>query len=145
VVLSKDEVKEWVEANIESLMLSYGVPHWQITIEYAFDDSSGCAGKCNANPRYERAKITLNIPIIDDIEDLEKILRHEICHIHHSPFEMVRWALEDALDQLPGMASTKAALNSVFHDAMELTVKNIERLHAGHMEDAQLENGNPKL
>jgi hypothetical protein len=132
--LEKSEVKKWVDENIESLQREYGVPHWRLVVVFSQDDTTDFAGECNAHPRYESAKITLNVALIDDLEDLERYIRHEICHIHHSPFEIVRWALNDALDQLPGMDSTKAALDSVFHTAMELTVKNLERMHNGHKE-----------
>lgn len=130
--MEKAEAKEWADRNIESLIKEYGIPHWEVIVEWVADKSDGAKGNCTASARYEHAYIELNYINIDDLKDLERILRHEIGHIVHAPFNMYRLAVEEALKQYPGSDPVRAVLDSSFDDAMELTVKNIERMHAGH-------------
>lgn len=133
-MMDKSEVKTWVDANAYRLLKEYGVPHWKVAVEYCLNDSVEWGGKCETQPRYEIATITLNCANIYNKTGIEEILRHEICHILHAPFNWYALAVKEALEKMQGMEPLLASLDTVFDTAAELTVKNLERMHAGHKE-----------
>lgn len=118
---------EWVENNIDRLMRAYGIPHWTIKVQYLALES-GVAGRINDEFQYEMALIKLDPGQIADVDELERIFKHELSHIVHSPFDLFWQAVSAYIDS----DKVRDSLESVFTNACELTVRNIERMHRGH-------------
>lgn len=110
-------------------MAEFGVPHWKVTVLYAFvesvKDEPSAAAECSSHFEYEQATITLNRPSFQD-EDaayLEMVIEHELAHIVHSPFLIL---MDMAKEVLP--AEQYNMLWVGWHRAQEMTVRNIERM-----------------
>lgn len=130
--MEKSEVQTWVDANLKGLQAQYGIPHWEIEMEYILDENIGLEGECTTLDRYEKAIIKINVPHMKDTGYLEKVFRHELSHIIHGPFHMYWRAVCDAIEETEKSEALLKALDCLWHDAQELTVKNIERMSAGH-------------
>ena len=130
--MDKSRVKALVEDNIERYMRLFGIPHWRVTVEYGPIDSSGACGapaaEMNVQPQYERALMSIDPEKIQDEEMLEAVLKHELLHILHSPFALVWDAIAEAIPD----ENLYKAIRSIYWNANEMTVRNLERMHAGH-------------
>jgi len=127
MVVDKSEVKKWVDKNIVHYRRLFGIPHWRISVIY--DRLEGrCAAECHKDVEYEQASITIDCDNIEDVEMLERIFKHELCHIVHSPFDLFYCSV---MAWVPEGAPQDAMLN-LWKKAQELTVINLERMHHGH-------------
>lgn len=125
--MDQSKVKEWVGANLERLMAQCGIPHWRVVVWYdALDEATA---ECSPRLKYESARITIDPARIDDIEELERVLRHELFHIVHSPFHILWDAVAQTFTQ-----EQCDIFNQLWSYAQEMTVKNLERMHSGYME-----------
>ena len=119
--MEKKECQEWVEANIEDLMENLGLQHWGMRVIY--DRIEGdCTAKCSTDFKYEHACITVDYEEVENVDKLQKLFRHELLHIIHSPFSCIYSAVERAKDISP-------EFDELWSVAMELTVKNLERMY----------------
>lgn len=123
-MLKEQECKEWIDHNIEPLMRSLGIPHWQVDVEYGVNPDRH--GDCDTLPDYERALMTLYPASIESIEQLEKTVIHELCHILHSPFARFEKALDGVFEGSDQKITT--LFSNIYVTACERTVKNLERL-----------------
>lgn len=130
--MEKSEAKAWVDENLKRLMREYGIPHWRVNIEFIARDNETKSGDIETLAEYERADIRINYPTFIDAADLEATVRHELSHIIHSPFDILRDALEQTLTN-----TAFDTLLQVFKSCCEMTVRNIERMHTGHKEAYQ--------
>jgi hypothetical protein len=133
-MLEKSEIKAWVEKNILDLKREYGIPHWKLSVEYMFSEDAKWTGQCHCNPKYEDSWIEINCLRVEDLENLETMLRHELCHIVHSPSRFFRDAAYAAIEKLPNPEIILETLAEVYSQSIELTAKNLERMHAGHVD-----------
>lgn len=132
--MEKAEIKPWVDANAQLLIKEYGLPHWKINFDYVQISDLNWDGRCTSMPKYEQAFIEINCPKVDDFKDLEEIVRHELAHVVHSPLHFFEEAVFEALAKLPYSEPLQASLRYSYTVAAELIVKNIERMHSGHVE-----------
>jgi hypothetical protein len=142
-LMNESDVKHWVDNNIDRLMSMFGIPHWRIAVAYrpgSFEDEFVELMRVSTRPEYERSMITINFYQIQDFEELESTLKHELMHILHSPFYSVHDLIENGLgDDHPLLA----VIDEAFRQAGEMTVRNLERMHFGHCKALSVE-GKPK-
>jgi len=123
------DCQKWCDKNIKRLQAKVGIPHWKITIELE-NIGNGAAGMCYALADYERATIDIDPHQVENEEMLEEILTHELLHICHAPFTVMREALLEALKN--ESEATRSLVSSLYSTAAERTVKNLERLLAAN-------------
>jgi len=126
--MDKSEIQRWIDKHFTKLLDEYGLSHWFVSIDLT-TLQGGTAGECYTYPEYEQASINVDYTKVDGEAELERIVRHEICHIIHSPFELF-W---DAMEQGLTREDKTNVLRKAFLQAAELTVKNLERMHQGHV------------
>ena len=130
--MDRSTCKAIVDREIEPLMRSLGVPHWNVQVAYrmseADDDGTLHKGECVRLVDYNSACITLNPEAFEDQANLLKTLRHELYHVVLSPFDMLWHVVKRAMKDDPVKLDM---LDSVFTHAVEKTAINLERMHHG--------------
>lgn len=121
-MLTVDQAKKYLHKNLSKLMSLYGLEQWKITVAVRLDVQND-HGDVNIKPEYCRAHINLYIEGMEEIEELEYTLKHELMHCVHSPFSKVLYVIEEMLegDQVKVAAE-------LFRQAAEETVVNIEKI-----------------
>jgi len=113
-----------------------GCPHWRI--DFVYERLEGAAMRCDlGHAAYERAAIQVDSDSYKDDNDskhLESDVEHELCHIAHSPFELVRKMLYAALPERETPVYNGFA--ELFSQCCEMTVRNMERMVFGLREAA---------
>lgn len=126
--MDKSKVQEWLDSNIDPLKKQFGLSHWNIKFEVCHID--GVMGRCNALPDYERARLKFNYDLIENEKELEEVVKHELMHIVHSPFNLFTNAVFEAIDD-KALCNT---LRKLGHNTAEMVTRNLERMHEGHKE-----------
>jgi len=98
---------------------------WTITFKYRWidDEDDLTFGNCVAEPGYKTATIAINHDLLDNKEELLKVMRHEMIHILHSSFDIYR----DAIEKLLGKSEFEA-LDTVYSYCSEEAVMFIENI-----------------
>ncbi len=127
------EAEKIIKENLDDLTDMFGIGHWAVTVDFATTGSDSYqTGICDQDFKYETARITLYLNNIKSEEMLLRVLRHELFHILHHPFnEMIASIDAFILDQKPEFFSI---VESLWVSAQEKMVKNLERMHRGHLE-----------
>jgi hypothetical protein len=124
--MDRSAVRAIVERELEPLRERLGLGHWDLDIEYG-PIEGGQRGRCSRAADYDRATIELDPEQVEDEADALKVLRHELFHLVHSPFDLYSCAVDNA-----GLGKTMDdVLDRVWRHACEKTVINLERLYQG--------------
>lgn len=129
--MDKSVVKAWLDEHARKIIDLFGLRHWHVNIEIGRCPSPGAGGECRAKMEYERATIWIDHEEIDDVEELERVFKHEVAHILHSPMTML-WAA--MAEFVPTDSNEERSMKAIWSFAIELTVKNIERMHYAHVD-----------
>jgi hypothetical protein len=124
--MDRSEVKRIIEANLEPLMEAFGVPHWTIKVD--LDIEGDARGRCTRKLDYNQAYIEIDFDRCEDADDLLHVLRHELCHVVVSPFDLYMEAAREALRDDP---SALNILDRVWDHACEKSIINLGRLWIG--------------
>jgi len=108
---------------IRHLRWAMQLQDWKIDVEYRKLDD-GVKGQVYSKPRYQTARICLDPVEAEDVDDLLITLRHEMLHILHSEFEVVR----DAAHDLCQSNREKALLDGAWIESSERCVVMLERM-----------------
>lgn len=132
--MTSTEVREWIDREIPVILRSFGLPHWRVRIDYFRMDKEGDGFQpfmhVKRRVEYERAVICVDADIcatdIDTEDELREFLEHEVMHIVHSPFNLVRDIVWEMLTE-----DQRGTLNETWRYAEELTLRNLERMAHG--------------
>jgi hypothetical protein len=125
--MDRSQVKKVVDDNINELMDKFGIPHWNLVIDYDLRDDHA-TGECTWRVDYNSATISLDVDAFKDEAHVLKVLRHELFHILLAPYSVVQNALGPLLEQDP---IRKAMIESVWVHSMEQAIINLERMYQG--------------
>lgn len=123
--MDRSKAKEVVEANLGSLKEQLGITHWAIDIDLDLRSNGTYSGECQWLVNYDKAKIGIDVSLVDDGESLVKVLRHELFHIVLSPYTI----FHDLIRDLMVDGKTWDAANSVRDHAVERAAINLERMY----------------
>lgn len=133
--MDRSAVKAIVNRDIQPLMRAFGIPHWNIIVEFepASPDETGwqLKGECFPSIDYEKARITLNPEAFENEDELLCTLRHELYHIVLSPFDLFMQSVDETLGD---NHQARASLERVWTHAIEMAVINLGRMFVGLME-----------
>jgi hypothetical protein len=125
-LMDKSAVEAIIERELKPLCDRLGLSYWDLDIKYGPIDGSG-NGQCARLMDYDRATIEFNPEQLDDEAHVLKVLRHELFHIIHSPFDLYSCAVDNA-----GLGKTMDdVLDRIWRHACEKTVINLERMFNG--------------
>ena len=127
--MEKSEVRAIVEREAESLLRSFGVSPWKLTIAYDLVGDEQL-GECSRLLDYQTATIRLNPSLLDDEAAVLSTLRHELLHIVLSPLDLYTATVGPLVE-----GPLRDVLERVWTHALERTVINLERLHRGLTSD----------
>jgi hypothetical protein len=124
--MDRSAVGAIVERELKPLQEKLGLCHWDIEVECGPIQGGG-NGQCSRSADYDRATIELDPEQLDDEAHVLKVLRHELFHIVHSPFDLYSCAVDNA-----GLGKTMDdVLDRIWRHACEKTVINLERMYNG--------------
>jgi len=131
--MDKSKAREIVKKVMPKLQSLLGLDDWNINIslqhidadesERDWSENYTIMGSCLANHCYNTASITIDHELARKPKELVDVLRHEMLHIFHSDFNIVRDQVKVALDE-----KTFKIVDEVFCLASEKTVSRIESM-----------------
>lgn len=133
--MTYEACKSWVDKHLQDLTREYGVPHWRFNVVYErlpVDEDTGWQvhATCRATSLYERATITIDFDVVEDESQLENHIRHELCHVVHSPtaeFFDILWPFVSAAGK-----EAETSMQNAYTVLIERLVRNLERMSYGH-------------
>jgi hypothetical protein len=123
--MDRSEVEAFVRRKLPELQRVFGLDRWTILLQFGPRDLRGPAD-CDRDARYDLATIGFDPEKIDDPQELETFIRHELFHIVHSPFDLF-WSLATASLDDADMERARRAWSF----ASEQQVLVLERLYQG--------------
>lgn len=128
--MTHTEIDAWFALNLDRKAKELGVPHFRIRVVQERLETGKMT--CEAHPEYERATIRVDVSdYADDVDAsvLEADFEHELMHIVHSPFDILRAHLYELMGKEE--ACRWNAVASLFDHCAEMTVRNMERMRYG--------------
>jgi hypothetical protein len=130
--MTREEVKEFVEGNINRMAREFGLGDWRIRLDFpkGFDRTGNFQvdGRCHSDFKRQKALIEIWADSFEDCseQELRETVEHELLHLCHA-------GIDDAMDTAFALLDDDEA--PVFDRAMnlgyELTVRALEKLVAG--------------
>lgn len=123
-------IREWTEANLRRKADEFGLTDWDVVWrETTFDDESTVMD-CDALPDYRKARIGVDVAAcarkLDDFEDLERVLEHELFHAVSSHTYHAAWKAANRVVEGPAAGLFQEVLIA----ATERDVRQLESLVA---------------
>lgn len=94
-MLSTDDVKAIVEPADKLMRDALGLSDWTVTVTYERDEDR--MGSCSTMTSYQKATINIDPSHHDDEDEVLDTLRHELLHIVHDEFTILRTEENDRL------------------------------------------------
>lgn len=120
--MKRKAVDKWLNKNLIRIVSQYGLNHVDLEVTTS-EDSVTNLGECTTDFNQNTATIVLYVSDIEDMEDLEETLRHELEHVLLAPWDM----FFDITLRLCPDSTTKAIIYSIWHTAQEISRANIGR------------------
>ena len=131
--LDLSRAKDIVDNYLPRIRRMLYLQDWKITIDWR-PIPGGVEARVTCQPGYQRAKIEIDIGMIETEEQLKETLWHEMFHILHSDFETFRKAAFQHIDGAGSCAEN--AMDEIWHCAVEHLVRRLENVfeHGLHLD-----------
>lgn len=123
--MDESQVKAIVDVNLEQVLWSLQLQDWNLKFEYRClgHGSDITQAECTPSPRYRKAVIVIDPAAAENEKDVMDSLRHELLHCLIADIETYRKAVGQLLER-----DVFNALDELFSDAVEATVRRIEQM-----------------
>ena len=128
--MTYEECRNYVDANLDYLLKVFGLPQWRVVVTYR--DLDGCKAQITPSFEYEKAFLEIDPFKFDCCKELWETLEHELCHVVHSPLQLVSQSAQIMLDD-----TGSRVISLAFDKGQEMTVRNMERMIFGIRKDAR--------
>lgn len=122
--MKQKSVEKWISKNAEKLKKEILPDEWILHIEYAYLEGSNkrqVPMQVKVLPEYRKGTIWICPEHIDSESELEECFKHELFHLILNPYELILETIEALVP-----ASSRKAVGSLFNQAAEQTVRNLE-------------------
>jgi hypothetical protein len=143
--VTREEIKTWVESNLDKKMQEFALGWWRISIQYnRLDAGDGVMApfmQVSSYPEREKSVLEIDLERCEELEEEQFVsfLEHELLHVIHAPFYLL-W--NQVLEVAP--QSSQTILQTAFLQNCEMTVRHLERLvHALRNSSTEDQKGSP--